>query len=248
MEDALRKVLSKNLLDAAAAENVANCATSKTVKEDYLAGLGNCADTNAAKIFHSDFRRGKVRKGAVVADLDPMEGLGFLAKEDSFKRAIRDAFKMDSLTFETTYRDWLSYNAKRNSGEKPSNQELRAARAFLDSKLPTRMDGEAWLFRNPQQRSDAFEGVLDDHLPKRLGLKLKPGERRLTMSFLAKNVRTVRSPRFLDATWGYLNLWDWRGKTRPLPGLPVSMDGLCETVAVPPKLNDLNRPIEAIAI
>lgn len=248
LDDTIDRIKLKTLIDPTALENIKNCSTYYKLKLVYLEGMDKCGDALEAETFHMSFREGKIRKGPKVNDLDPSEGLGFLVREETFKRYHSRKFKMDSATFEVTYENWMRYYAARHAGRTPSNAERLAANAFLRSPLPTRLDGEVWLFRNPSGHSDAFDGIVDGHLPTRLGLLLVPGERRLTMGFFAKNVEAVHRPRFLDASWGYLNLWDWRGMTRPLPGTPASVNGLREVVAKPPLLRDLNRPIEAIAI
>jgi hypothetical protein len=86
--------------------------------------------------------------------------------------------------------------------------------------------------------------VLDKWLGHRLGLQISPaGEIRLTFGFAAAHVRDARYPTFLDTTWTYLPLWDWRGFTRPLPSTPKTLAGLSEVVAEPPEIGRVNRPV-----
>ena len=126
--------------------------------------------------------------------------------------------------------------------------ERLAADSFLRAKIPARQDGEIWLFRNPNRHGDAFVGTLNRWLPHRLGLQLNVGQRRLTFGFRAANVQDCREPRFLDTTWMSLSYWDWRGRTRPVPGTPGRMNGFEEVVAEPPELQHLNRPVIRLTV
>ena len=216
-------------------------------KRVYLVAIAACGnDTAKAKAEHDLQRKGELRRGSRPSRLLPDEGLGVLMSESQFARKTADKFGMTATKFKKQLDAWLRYHAKRLRGEEPTESERKKADGFLRATIPARQDGEIWLFRHPDRKVDAFEGLLDKWLGHRLGLDIVPGEVRLTFGFRAAHVQNCTQPRFLDATWGYLPLWDWRGKTRPLPGAPTGLNGLEEVVADPPELRHLNRAVERV--
>lgn len=237
-------------LSDTAYENVCKCRyTSDREKISYLAALATCGiDATLAEKTHENLRRGKLRKGGKPALLFPTEGLGVLMSEVSFLGRTASAFRLSPLKFEKSYRKWIEYEMKRAQGEAPTQSEIDVAFMFRKARVPARQDGEIWLFRNPQRKTEAFDGVLDKWLGARLGLDLQPGELRLTFGFAAAHVDNPTEPRFFDATWkDFLSKWHWGGKTLPLSGTPKSHGGLEEVVADPPLLRDLNRPVLAMS-
>jgi hypothetical protein len=233
-----------SVLSDQAYENVCKCRHSPpALKQKYILRMAACGSDDAkAKDEHSRIRVGQLRAGPAPA-LEPDEGLGALIPETVFVRKTAAAFKMTAAAFKKKMDLWLRYEEKRLLGQKPTESERESATGFLRSRLPARQDGEVWLFRHPERKRDAFDGVTGEWLGHRLGLRLQPGEVRLTFGFRANHVDNVAEPRFLDATWSYLPLWDWRGKTRPLPGTPPGLDGFDELVADPPELRSLDRPV-----
>jgi hypothetical protein len=231
-------------------ENVCKCRhTPLSEKRAYLAQIAGCgADRSRAAAVHAIFRRGKLRGGTAPSSLYADEGLGVLVVGGVFVDKTAKAFGMSPRKLRGKFSNWLSYERKRSAGRTPTERERLDAWAFRDANVPTRQDGEIWLFRNPQRKQDAFEGVLDDWLGARLGLILKPGEPRLTFGFLARSVKNLAEPRFYDATWQYLSNWHWNGRTRPLKDTPPGHTGLEEVVGDPPKLRDLSRPVVAVTM
>lgn len=164
------------------------------------------------------------------------------------KRTAPMVKKMTAHNLRRKLESWIKYHEKRAAGVAPTDTQRLAAIAFEGSTVSTRQDGEAWLFRNPHRTSDAFEGLVDKWLGHRLGLRILPGEKRLTLSFRAVYLRRPAVPRFLDATWSYLPLWHWSGLTKPLSGTPSSLAGLEEIVAVPPKLKEINARVRRVVL
>jgi hypothetical protein len=184
--------------------------------------------------------------GNAPRDLLPDEGLGVLTSEIEFARHTADKFGMTVAKFKRQMDAWLEYHRKRLLDEMPTESERQAAGSFLRAKVPARQDGEIWLFRHPDRRTDPFDSLPRGWLSQRLGLPSSPGEVRLMFGFKAHRVRNCAQPRFFDATWKALPLWDWRGKTRPVPGTPDGLGGFEEVVADPPELICLDRPIERL--
>jgi len=235
-------------LSPVAYENVCRSRfTATDDKREYLVAIAKCGDDPAlAGAEHHRQRSGRLRKGALPSKLLPDEGLGVLMLETQFVDRTAHKFSMTAAKFTRKLDAWLAYHEKRSRGEMPTESERLHADSLLRATIPARQDGEIWLFRNPTRKPDAFDGIKDRWLGHRLGLNMRPGEVRLTFGFKASQVQNCVQPRFFDATWGYLPLWDWRGRTRPLPGTPTGLDGLEEVVADPPQLWHLNRPVERV--
>jgi hypothetical protein len=233
-------------LTATAYENVCRCrGVTNRVKSDYLKAIAVCGtDTSCAESAHQNERKGKARTGPIVNDLMPDEGLGVLIEEMAFIKHISRLFGKSVARFRNQVNAMLAYYEKRESGRPFTDSEKLAALSFMNTPVPPRSDGTIWLFRNPNRRRDAFEGLLNEWLGHRLGLDISAsGETRLAFGFLAGKVDEVRHPTYYDATWSYLRLWSYRGATRPLPHTPGGLTGLEEVVALPPEMGKTFRPV-----
>jgi hypothetical protein len=223
-------------------ENVCNCQfSSVSEKIDYLNALAACGTETEALAAHETFRAGRLRTGPPPGDLEPTEGLGVLTPENTFRRRVAEAGRHPYDHLKGKYDLWMSYEEKREKGQRPVQAEIEAATIFRMSDAPVRSDGTIWLFRNPQRKEDAFEGVLSEWLAARLGLEVHHGEVRLAFTFPRMRVTGIAMPRFTDASWAYLEKWQWGGRTRPLHGTPSGLGGLEEVVADPPKLEALYK-------
>ncbi len=236
------------VLASEAYDNVCNCRfTPEAEKRDYLMELCSCgADVTLGKQVHTKRRIGNLRKGPKPADILPDEGLGVLMKRADIVRYLSPKFRLSSTQFADKLELWLSFSSKRARDLSPTDEEIYAAELFLTATIPTRSDGELWLFRNPSRSQDPFDGL---HLPQlawRLGLQTATGEERIGMSFSSNRVEEKSVPRYYDATWDYLPLWSWTGRTRPIAGRCGSSYGLPEILASPPTFREVNFNVNIV--
>jgi hypothetical protein len=229
-------------------ENVCNCRFSDhDEKREYLLHLCACGnDKAAAERHHSVTRVGRLRLGPKPDDVLPDEGLGVLMRRTDIIRFMASKFKFSPSHFTRMLEQWISYSRKRSRNETPTDDEAASAEVFLRSKLPTRADGEAWLFRNPTGAQHALDGLDLPRLAWRLGLHTAPGDERLGFSFPANLVEGYCLPRFYDATWSYLDLWSWTGKTKPNVTHAATTEGLRELLADPPEFRHVNPKINIV--
>jgi hypothetical protein len=218
-------------------------------KRRYLKAISACGnDTTCAKAAHADQIVGKARQGREV-DLLPDEGLGVLIEETAFIKHISALFGKSIANFRRQVDAMVAYYEKRKRGDTPTDSEKNAAMSFMKTSVPPRSDGSIWLFRHPERKRDAFDGLLNDWLGHRLGLDLsRAGETRLAFGFLSGHVDDVRHPTFFDTTWQYLPLWNWKGSTRPLPRTPAALSGLEEVVAKPPELKHVHTQVARVTL
>lgn len=234
------------VLDPVAYDNICNSrGVRSAAKAAYLARLQGCGtDVVCAKATHSSEIAGRARKGLNPTNWLPDEGLGVLVEENNFIKFTAAAFGKSIADFKKQVDRMVSYYEKRIRGEEPTQTERLAAQSFMRARIPARADGSIWLFRHPERKRDPFEGLISEWLGHRLGLNVSPvGEIRLTIGFWAAHTDDARRPTYRDASWAFLPLWDWRGKTRPLPRTPGGLGGLEELVAQPPELGRANRPV-----
>jgi hypothetical protein len=230
-------------LSAAGYENVCNSpGVRRDVKCAYLIEVGTCgSNRRCAELVHEKRCRGYERRGPVPKNLDPFEGLGVLVPENKFTEKTAVAFGRSLSRFSKQVDDWIRFHEKRSRGIRPTEEERLATFAFMSAKVPARKDGSIWLFRNPARGPNAFEGLADEWLGHRLGLKLpRKRENRLALGFLAGRVHDPRQPTYRDVAWAHMSLWQWNGFSRPLPGTPTGFSGLEELVAVSPDLGQID--------
>ena len=237
-------------LAAVAYENVCNCpGVAVGPKRLYLQAIAACgSDAACSETAHAVQVEGNARQGPAV-DLLPDEGLGVLIEETAFIKHISPLFGKSIANFRKQVNAMVAYYDKRRRGDSPTDSERAAALSFMRTSVPPRSDGSIWLFRHPESKPDAFDGLLNEWLGHRLGLDLSPaGETRLAFGFLSGHVEDVRHPTFFDTTWRYLPLWNWEGLTRPLPGTPAGLSGLKEVVAKPPELKHIHTPVARVTL
>jgi hypothetical protein len=203
-------------LTAAGYQNVCNSrAVPRGVKCAYLSALGRCRlNTRCAKLEHENRRRTAAAFGISLARLSKWVD------------------------------DWVHFHEKRSRGLPTTEAERLATFEFMGARVPARTDGSIWLFRNPARGQNAFDGLADEWLGHRLGLKLpRRRENRLGIGFLAGRTGDPRRPTYRDVSWQHISLWQWNGFTRPLPGTPTGYSGLEELVAVSPELGQHDGPV-----
>jgi hypothetical protein len=240
-----------SVLDPAAYDNICESGgVRSTGKVAYLSKLQGCGpDILCAKTTHLAEIAGRARKGLKPVKVLPDEGLGVLVEENNFIKFTAAAFGKSIADFKKQVDRMVSYYEKRSRGEEPTQTERLAVQSFMRARVPARADGSIWLFRHPERRRDPFEGLISEWLGHQLGLLISPaGETRLTVGFWAAHTDDARRPTYRDTSWEFLPLWDWRGKTRPLPRTPAGLGGLEELVAQPPELGRTNRPVTRIRL
>jgi hypothetical protein len=234
------------VLTAAGYQNVCNSrGVPRGVKSAYLSALGRCRlNTHCAKLEHENRRRRYARRGPVPRDLDPLEGLGVLFPENKFIEKKAAAFGISLARLSKRVDDWVHFHEKRSRGLPTTEAERLATFEFMGARVPARTDGSIWLFQNPARGQNAFDGLADEWLGHRLGLKLpRRRENRLGIGFLAGRTGDPRRPTYRDVSWEHISLWQWNGFTRPLPGTPTGYSGLEELVAVSPELGQHDGPV-----
>jgi hypothetical protein len=239
------------LLDATAYGNISNSTgVPRAAKVAYLSELALCGtDLTCAKAAHATEIAGRARKGLKPKNCLPDEGFGVLVEETTFIKFTAPAFGKSIADFKKMVDSVVSYYEKRKRSESPIESERLAVLSLMRATVPARADGSIWLFRHPERQRDAFQDLDNEWLGHRLGLNVAPrGETRLTIGFWSAHTNDPRRPTYRDASWDFLSLWDWRGKTRPLPGTPAGMTGLEELVAEPPELSRINRPVARIRL
>jgi hypothetical protein len=219
----------------------------------FLDAILNCGDEQYAEDALAPQRYGNLRMGPKPPDLYADEGLGVFVDEAIFKKHVAAAFDLSVEKFEEKLNAFLSYHRKRARRENPTETERFEAMSFMTTKVPARSDGSVWLFRNPERDRNAFAGLTglddDEWLAHRLGLDLSRwGPAGLTFSFYRARVEDIHYPTFYDVPWSLLPLWDWRGKTRPLLGTPLGLDGLEEVIAKPPQIGRHEPPVIRLTI
>jgi hypothetical protein len=233
-------------LDPSAYDSIVKCrGVPSARKREYLLALDACGGNDAcSSAAHELQSRGKKRRGPKPKDLLPDEGLGLFVEENTFIKYTAAAFGKSIATFRRQLNAMISYHEKRLAGLPTTESERIATISFMRTAVRARSDGTAWVFRNPSRSSDAFAGLADGWLGHRLGLNVAPsGEIRLTFGFAAAHVDELKRPTFYDVPWNFLPLWDFSGKTKPLPGTPTGMTGLEELVGNPPEIGRINRPV-----
>ena len=236
-------------LSPAAYENIRSCiGIPYADKRTHLLALTACGlDVAAAERIHETARPSRMFRGPAPKKLFAAEGLGVIVLETTFIKFTAGAFGKSIPAFQRQLDLYLSFFDKRDRGMDPSTSEDLAVRSFMNTLVPARADGSIWLFRNPRRTEDAFEGLEDRWLGHRLGLPIASGgEIRLTLGFSAAHAEGARKPTIFDVPWSMLDLWDWRGTTKPLPGTPVGLSGLDEVVCKPPQIGRANRPIRRL--
>jgi hypothetical protein len=236
-------------LDPHAYDSILKCRGVRSAKKrEYLLALAACAGDDAcSSATHEEQCKGKTRKGPNPKAMLPDEGLGLFVEENTFIKFTAAAFGMSIAAFRRQLEAMISYYEKRVAGLPTTESERLATLTFMRTTVRSRSDNTAWLFRNPSRSPDAFAGLADGWLGHRLGLNVAPtGEIRLTFGFAAAHVHGVKVPTFYDVPWNFLPLWDYGGKTRPLPRTPAGMGGLEEVVGDPPEIGRINRPVSRI--